>query len=136
MKFLLIFVLIAYTSALSSTIGSDQDMDRFDSFDPVHSEQDSDTQDVEESSIKKTSESVVEVRRRENCTYIYKPVYPVFCHPMAPRDEEGKCRKIVSLQIECGSVEKNEKKCIPSPDNSEECYESEDVPIGDESNEK
>lgn len=119
MRYLLIFVLIAYTSALSSTSGSEQDID---------------VSDVSPASVEltenKATETVVEVRRRENCTYIYKPVYPVFCHPMAPRDEEGKCRKIVSLQIECGPVTessgKNGRNCIPSPDNSEECYE-EDV---------
>lgn len=119
MRYLLIFVLIAYTSALSSTSGSEQDID---------------VSDVSPASVEltenKATETVVEVRRRENCTYIYKPVYPVFCHPMAPRDEEGKCRKIVSLQIECGPVAgssgKNGRNCIPSPDNSGECYE-EDV---------
>lgn len=131
MKYLLIFVLIAYTSALSST-ANEQEINTSDVFDPVVPESDPVTL---EHHVDKASETVVEVRRRENCTYIYKPVYPVFCHPMAPRDEEGKCRKIVSLQIQCGPVEKKDGKsgmdCIPSPDNSEECFE-EDGPIEDE----
>lgn len=123
MKYLLILVLIAYsTNALSSV---EQEINASDVSVP---EPDPDVQESTMVEGKPASETVsVEVRRRENCTYIYKPVYPVFCHPMAPRDEEGKCRKIVSLQIQCGPVEKKEGKsdCIPSPDNSEECFEEE-----------
>ncbi|XP_063705857.1 uncharacterized protein LOC134834954 [Culicoides brevitarsis] len=58
-------------------------------------------------------------RRNENCKFVYKPVYPVFCHPMAPRDEEGKCRKIVSLQL-VGCGEETTPKTADESTESEE----------------
>lgn len=138
MKFVLIFgffVLIIATNAISTT-NDDSDQDKINQEEEISETSDPVTEQELQELTSETPEiepasTFIEVRRRENCTYIYKPVYPVFCHPMAPRDEEGKCRKIVSLQILCGPVTKvddEKRNCIPSPDNSEECFDM-DSPI-------